>query len=165
MGKTLILMASSRSDGDCSNICKQLFEKHDLDYQDLNDLVILPYSYDHDQEDDYIEFMTFVIATYDTLILASPVYWYNLSATAKTFMDRKSDLVRIRKDLGRQMRGKNLLLICNSIAYDCLESYADSMIHSANYLGMNWLGHVHFPIEQPEVVEQRIIEFSKKLIK
>jgi len=39
-------------------------------------------------------------------ILATPLYWYSVSAQAKTFLDRLSDLLVFRKDLGQALRGR-----------------------------------------------------------
>ena len=58
--------------------------------------------------------METIIQKYDTIIFATPVYWYSMSGTLKTFFDRLSDLLHYKKELGRQMRGKKMAMISNS---------------------------------------------------
>ena len=79
---------------------------------DLNDFDISYYDYDHkNRQDDFLPLMKKLIERYKTLVFATPVYWYTMSAVMKTFFDRISDLLTIEKDLGRQLRGKNMVLI------------------------------------------------------
>lgn len=48
---------------------------------------------------------------YNPIILATPVYWYSMSALMKTFIDRWGDLLDIRKDIGRRLTNKELYII------------------------------------------------------
>jgi multimeric flavodoxin WrbA len=45
-------------------------------------------------------------------VIATPLYWYTMSAQAKTFLDRFSDLLDARKDLGHRLRGIRLAILC-----------------------------------------------------
>jgi len=149
-------MGSSNPLGDTYGVCKSIVDRHHFKFQDLNELVIMPYDYDHEnRDDDFLGFMRHVVKSYDTIILATPVYWYSMSGIMKNFLDRFTDLLTIEKDLGRQLRGKSLLVASVSKNDDCPEEYPKPFERSANYLGMNWKGYAHFPVSESEICEKR----------
>jgi multimeric flavodoxin WrbA len=157
-------MGSSNSLGDTYKVCKLFVDKYKIKFQDLNELVIMPYDYDHDnKDDDFLGFMKHVIESYDTIILATPVYWYSMSGIMKNYLDRFTDLLTIKKDLGRQLRGKSLLAISVSNSDDCPEEYRMPFERSAEYLGMNWKGYAHFPVNEEEICTSRLDEIGEYL--
>ena len=146
--KITLLNGSSRNNGDTTsviNIIKQSIS--------LSDLFLLDYQigyFDYEfknKEDDFHTVIDKYIVDCDILILASPVYWYSMSATLKTFLDRISDLLITRKEQGRKLRGKRLLTI--SVNNEIVEPEAYSIPYrmSANYLGMKYLGHFHVGVD------------------
>ena len=157
-------MGSSNSLGDTYKICKLLVDKFELKFQDLNELVIMPYDYDHDnKDDDFLGFMGHVIESYDTIILATPVYWYSMSGIMKNFLDRFTDLVTIKKDMGRQLRVKSLIVVSVSNSDDCPAEYPLPFERSAEYLGMKWRGYAHFPVSEAEICNSRLETIGKYL--
>ena len=68
---------------------------------------------------------------------------------------RFTDLLTIEKDMGRQLRGKSLLVISVSKNDDCPEEYPKPFERSADYLGMEWKGYAHFPVAEKTVCDQR----------
>ena len=66
-----------------------------------------------------------------------------MSATLKLFFDRLSDLLRYKKDLGRQLRGKKMAMISNSINNDRRPGFEMPFVESAKYLGLEYLGDIH----------------------
>lgn len=164
MSKTILIMGSSNSLGDTYKISKLFVDKFKMKFQDLNELVIMPYDYDHEnKDDDFLGFMGHVVESYDTIILASPVYWYSMSGIMKNFLDRFTDLLTIKKDMGRQLRGKSLMAISVSKSDDCPEEYPMPFERSADYLGMKWLGYAHFPANEPELCTSRLDTISEYL--
>lgn len=150
-------MGSSNPMGDTYDICNKIVKQHGYKFQDLNELVIMPYDYDYENsDDDFLGFMKHVIKDYEHIILASPVYWYSVSGTMKNFIDRFSDLLHFKKDMGRELRGKSLSLISVSQSDDCPEEFAKPIERTAEYLGMTWKGHLHFPVEEQGIVEKRV---------
>ena len=134
---------------------------------DLNDFDISYYDYDHkNRQDDFLPLMKKLIERYKTLVFATPVYWYTMSAVMKTFFDRISDLLTIEKDLGRQLRGKNMVLISCSNEDDLPKGFSMPFEKSAEYLGMNWLGEMHGWVENGEInskVNEKIEKFIETL--
>jgi len=144
MNKILIIKGSSRKEGNTQKVIARLNKDHEFDVIDLLDYQIGPFHYNFDNHtDDFIPLMEKVTEQYDTLIFATPVYWYNMSGIMKIFFDRFSDLLHYRKDLGRKLRGKSMAMISNSAGNDRKEGYEMPFRESANYLGMEYLGDVH----------------------
>lgn len=158
--KTVIILGSSRSNGDTRKVIEYLNNNNQYDIIDLNTLNFSYFDYEHkNKDDDFIPLMREIIAKYDTLIFATPVYWYSMSGILKVFFDRITDLITIEKELGRQLRGKNMGAISCSIGNNLGETFWMPFEQSANYLGMNYLGHVHTEVENDAVLKS-----SKKII-
>lgn len=140
----IIIAGSSRNDGDTESLVTQLSEKSGWDVIHLSDYDFSYYDYDHkNQNDDYLPLVTDILEKYDTLIFATPVYWYAMSAIMKTFFDRITDLLTIEKDLGRKLRGKNMAAISCSHGNNLGDAFWLPFSETARYLGMNYVGNVH----------------------
>ena len=143
----IIIFASARDEGYTSqavmNVIKQL--PVDPPVINLNQQYIEPFSYSHHQTDDFFEIIQQVLQ-YDLIILASPVYWYNVCATMKTFIDRLSDLLVINKPLGRKLRGKYLTTIASYSNHpEGYDGYKTPIFNTAKYLGMHFIdGYYHY---------------------
>jgi len=150
-------MGSSNPMGDTYSICKKIVDQYGMKFQDLTELVIMPYDYEYENsDDDFLGFMDHVVHTYDHIILATPIYWYTMSGIMKNFIDRFSDLLHIRKPWGRKLAGKKLQLISISKTDDCPEEYAMPFIRTAKYLDMEFQGHLHFPVTEEAICEERL---------
>lgn len=144
MKKTVIIQASSKSNGNTNRVINYLNSNKSFDVIDLKTKNIGVFEYDFSNaNDDFIPVMEKVINNYDTIVFATPVYWYTMSATLKIFFDRLSDLLKYKKELGRLLRGKNMAVISNSGHNDLKNGFEMPFIESANYLGMNYLGSIH----------------------
>ena len=144
MNKKVIIQASSNRKGNTNTVVHYLNKNNEFDIIDLKGKNIGHFDYDFtNSDDDFIPLMEEVIANYDTIIFATPVYWYSMSGILKVFFDRLSDLLHNKKELGRQLRGKNMGMISNSNDNDRFSWYQKPFIESANYLGMHYLGDVH----------------------
>lgn len=167
MNKTVIVQASSRSDGDTHKIVKHIVSLTDYDVIDLNTKNIGHYDYDYkNKDDDFIALMTHIINNYNTIIFATPVYWYSMSGILKVFFDRISDLLRTHKDTGRKLRGKNMSMISISNHDDVKPGFSMPFVESADYLGMIYLGDIHTYIEDNCInndVKLRISNFIKRI--
>lgn len=151
---SIILLGSARSDGNTRKICDYVSSGHNIPICDLNDYQISYYDYNHENsDDDYLPLMERLMV-YDTFIFATPVYWYSMSAQMKTFLDRFTDLLKIKKDLGRQLRGKSMKVICCSSDYEEYSEFWKPFERSAEYLGMHYEGNVHTWIENEHVPQE-----------
>lgn len=164
--KRIIIQGSSRNNGNTSKVVQVLRSHLDCDLIDLCDYKIGQYDYENKtRQDDFLTLMRKIV-TYDVVIFATPVYWYAMSGTMKTFFDRITDCLKIDKETGRKLRGKNMVAIsCGSEQVET-EGFFIPFKESAAYLGMHYLGHIHTWIEEkaPSNSVLKIIkEFSEKL--
>jgi len=143
--KKVIILGSSRKNGNTTKIVDLLSKEHNIDVINLSDYTISYYDYESKNiGDDFLPLIRRIIEKYDTLIFATPIYWYNMSGIMKVFFDRISDLIRIEKETGRKLRGKKIGVITNSHDNEIEESFYIPFQKSADYLGMEYLGHSHF---------------------
>jgi multimeric flavodoxin WrbA len=154
MKKTVIIQGSSNSLGNTHKIISYLNKDNVFDVIDLKTKNIGAFEYDFSNADDnFLPLMEEIIAKYDTIIFATPVYWYAMSGTLKHFFDRMSDLLHHKKDLGRQLRGKKMAMISNSGEDDLKNGFTMPFIESAKYLGMQYLGDTHTWFSGDEIAE------------
>ena len=143
--KKVIILGSARKNGNTTKIVDEISKESGIDVIDLSDYNISHYDYESkNKEDDFLPLIRRILEEYDTLIFATPIYWYNMSGIMKVFFDRFSDLIRIEKETGRKLRGKKIGVISNSHDNEIEDSFYIPFKKSADYLGMEYLGHAHF---------------------
>lgn len=143
--RKVIIVGSSRSGGNTSLVAEKIAKDIKADVIDLRDYAISHYDYESKNiSDDFLPLIRSVLEKYDTIVFATPVYWYAMSAIMKVFFDRFSDLIKIEKETGRKFRGKNMFVISNSYDEELDYDFCLPFRLSANYLGINYLGDKHF---------------------
>lgn len=113
----IVLFGSARIDGSTRRAVDSVFQDESHRFVDLRSLNITPFDYTHDAQDDFLPLMQ-EITQYDTIVLASPVYWYSVSSYMKTFLDRWGHLLagESGKALALKLEGKRLFLITSFAA-------------------------------------------------
>ncbi len=110
--KFIVIMGSSRGDGDTMQLYKYVFA--DINHKFINlaehKISFFDYNFAYEADDDFIKIAEEMIE-YENIVFATPVYWYTMSAHLKVFFDRLSDLITIRKDLGRKLKNKRVFII------------------------------------------------------
>jgi len=161
--KTVIILGSSRSNGNTKKIVDELILlSPEIDIVDLNDYNIGYYDYDFKNESDDFFNLFLKISEYDTIIFSTPVYWYTMSAQIKTFLDRISDVLHgDKKVYGRKLRGRNLASISCGSDSEIFDGFTMPFEQTANYLGMNYIGHVHAWLEQNSKPSSEVINKLK----
>lgn len=163
--RTIIILGSSRSDGETRLIVDYINRDRHWDLLDLNDKEISYFDYTYQNEgDDFLPTIRHILENYDTLVFASPVYWYTMSAVMKTFFDRISDLLAHHKPLGRTFRGKRMAVISSSSEEALVHGYYMPFRESARYLGMDYIGDLHSWLEDgelPRAVREKADGFLK----
>lgn len=138
-----IVLGTSRKDGNTESLARAFAEITDATIYSLSDFSILPFDYEFKNKSDDFEILINQVMQHDIIIFASPVYWYSPSAQMKMFMDRLSDLLKINKPLGRQLRGKIASVIStgsDNIPQDCFEQIFRCTFE---YLGLSYLGMLY----------------------
>ena len=139
----LVILASSRGDGNTRNLVDLCFKGRSVVVRDLSSLRLGYYSYcGYDHTDEFIDLVTDGIQCRPWFI-ATPLYWYSMSATAKTFIDRFTDLITTHKSLGRQLRGLPLGVICSGADPATPEGFSVPFELTCRYMDMKFLG-VHY---------------------
>ena len=164
--KLVIIEGSARKNSDTYRVISRFNDKVKFDVISLLDYSIGHYDYSYENAtDDFIPLMEKLVANYSTFLFITPVYWYTMSGRMKVFFDRISDLLHYKKDLGRQLRTKQLALISVSNADDCLESFSKPFEASADYLGMRFLGKTHIWVASEQLsaeAKARLLRFKKE---
>ena len=168
MSKPLIIFGSSRKNGNTGIIINEVFQGEEYDLVNLNDLNIGYYQYtDKTQQDDFIDQILKMQRT-ETIIFATPIYWYSMSAQMKTFFDRFSDLINVRKDLGQSLKSKRVFLITSSSQNYLPQGFEMPFKGIADYFGMVYKGSLHSWSKDgkiPEVLKDSIQKFRNKIFK
>ncbi len=142
--KKVIIVGSSRNNGNTTNIVDAIASRFNIDVINLSHYQISYYDYESkNRNDDFLPLMKSIIEKYDTLIFATPIYWYSMSGIMKVFFDRFSDLIRIEKETGRKLRGKQFAVVSNSHDNEIDFDFYIPFRKSAEYLGMEYLGDKH----------------------
>lgn len=165
--KGIIILGSSRSKGDTFQIVDYVSSKTSYPIIDLKEKKIGEFDYNnqYDDGDEFMSLIRIIADEFDTIIIASPVYWYSMSGIMKTFFDRLSDIIRYEKDTGRKFRGKSIAAISCS-GPDLVDGFYMPYRESANYLGMNYKAEVHTWLTEGainEEVKTNLDQFISKL--
>lgn len=154
----IVIAGSSRNDGDTATLTKELIKQSKWDLLDLNDYNFSYFDYKHEnRNDDYLPLIKELIQKYETLVFATPIYWYSMSGIMKVFFDRFTDLLTIEKELGRKLRGKKMAVISCSIGDNLGENFWLPFSETAKYLGMEYIGNIHTVTGENN--KQKITEF------
>ncbi|HTQ99021.1 MAG TPA: NAD(P)H-dependent oxidoreductase [Candidatus Acidoferrum sp.] len=148
---TVVILASSRSHGNTRTVVDLCFPHGNVALEDLAQLDIGYYSYENgNANDDFLPLMQRLLV-HDTWLLATPLYWYTMSAQAKTFLDRFTDLITTRKELGRQLKGKRFGVLCSGTDAVLPAAFAEAFSLTCEYLGMEFIGshYVRFIDREP----------------
>jgi len=139
----IVIFGSSRSNGDTLQAIKAVIKERAVPVIDLKNLNIAHYDYNYENKhDDFIEIAERMIQ-HNPIILATPVYWYTMSALMKTFIDRWSDLLDIRKDIGRRLSHKELFVIaCYGTSLP--RGFEDAFSQTCDYLDMQYKECLYF---------------------
>jgi multimeric flavodoxin WrbA len=138
--KPIVLLASSRSTGNTSRLAHTMFADGTVEFVDLSRMSIGYYDYAAlNVDDDFLALIRRIVQA-PLWILATPLYWYTMSAQAKTFIDRLSDLLEGHKELGRALRGLPMAVICSGTDPALPASFDEPFQLTCTYLGMRYVG-------------------------
>lgn len=138
----LAILGSSRVPGNTSQALARLMRGIG-ETVNLGELQIEPYSYNNDYNSSDYTYVISRIIDADCIVLATPVYWYSMSAQMKAFVDRLTDLVTHAAPLGRELAGKQIYGLFTSSDDRLPPGFLAPFKLTADYLGMHWGGHLH----------------------
>jgi len=155
MKKGVIILGSSSSDGNTYKAAAYFSERSGFPIIDLKSKKIGQFDYEFaNSDDDFLPLIREIVDQYDVIIFATPVYWYTMSGIMKKFFDRISDVLKIEKETGRKLNGKDMGVISCSWGPGLKDGFYMPFVESANYLKMNYLGQVHSWTVNEDVAEE-----------
>ena len=163
MNNTVILLSSSRDNGNTSALVDAVSDLCEVDVFKLNEYNISPFDYEHKNIDDDFVPLVEELLRYQHIIFASPVYWYSMSAQLKAFVDRISDLLHVKKELGRKLRSKTCSVFATGASPQPERSFEETFINSFEYLGMEYNGMLYCYCENGFVLEHHMLNIESFL--
>jgi len=147
-------------------ILKELFKNYSTDYIYLRDLDISYYDSENKNIDDDFISVAEKMSKSNIIIFATPVYWYTMSASMKTLFDRFTDLITIRKDLGRMLEGKKCYIVASGFAEETPEHFETPFKLTMEYFQMKYKGCFYYCSnnEKSEAFNTANDEHSKELL-
>jgi multimeric flavodoxin WrbA len=140
LDETVVILGTSRGDGNTRVVVDRVLDGRLVELVDLAEIDIGTYDYQHrNQADGFLPLVERIVKK-RFWVLATPVYWYSMSAQMKLFVDRLSDLITVRKDLGRSLRGKSVALLASGTDESFPEGFESPFRLTCDYLGMRYVG-------------------------
>lgn len=101
-------------------------------------------------EDDFLSLVNKILQV-DHIIIATPMYWYSVSAITKVFLDRFAQLTMYKKEIGRLLLGKKLIFVVSYGGYNLPPYFDLPLKQMCAYLGLNYGGSYFYKKAQFEI--------------
>jgi len=146
----LVLVSSARLAGDTAALVRTVFGTTACVVVNLLDAPLYSYNYAgaYPADDAFASIVEHVLR-HQTIVLATPVYWYAMSGLLKTFFDRLTHLVTTAKPLGRQLRGKRLLVLATGSDATLPLGFEVPFQRTAQYFAMAYGGAWYYSQQEP----------------
>jgi multimeric flavodoxin WrbA len=164
------ILGTSRVDGNTRRVLDHVNSQFEAPIFDLATRNISYFDYEaRNLNDDFIPTIE-SLQTFSAIGFVSPMYWYTVSAQLKTFIDRLSDLLGPRKDLGRKLRGKNTFLLATGNTEEQITPGMEEVIkRTSDYMGMNYRGayyaHMKVDLAPDSEVLREATEFVRGVLR
>lgn len=147
MKHIIIYGSSGHEDGVTWQSVKALQRITDAYIVNLSQHNVSYYDYSHNNRNDDFKDIVENLLNYDHITFATPVYWYTMSAQLKTFFDRLTDLMTIRKPWGRALKNKSTSLIATGYQEALPEGFTVPFQLTSDYFDMHYKGHLYINSE------------------
>lgn len=138
--KIAIILGTSRQDSNTRQFVDEFLMLSGATLFDLSHYDISFYDYENkNRNDDFLPLIQELIG-FEHIVLASPLYWYSISAQLKVFIDRLSDLLTIEKELGRQLKGKSSSLLSTGNDEKCPDCFITPIEQTLKYMHIEFKG-------------------------
>jgi len=161
--ETVVILGTSRDDGNTWATVQAVLGGRPVEVVNLSDTRFTAYDYRHRNQDDGFLPLVEAIVGKSFWILATPVYWYSMSAQLKVFLDRLSDLITIRKDLGRLLRGKSVAVVASGTDEAIPDGFEVPFQRTCEYLGMKYAGTFYLPYGKDDRASSSHLEAARKV--
>jgi len=163
MPKNLIIFGSSRNDGGTKEAVEAVFGNRNVPAIDLLTQNISYYDYNNAHENDDFFAVIEEMTKADKIIFATPVYWYTMSAIMKTLFDRFTDLITVKKEPRKMLKGKECYVISCGADEKMPICFEEPFSATCNYLGMEYKGCFYYSTKIAHGEKQREINAQREL--
>jgi multimeric flavodoxin WrbA len=136
----LTILGSARQEGDTAAVLEAVLARRPATRIDLKDLDIRHYEYGRPLDGDDFRVVADAMIRHQVIVFATPVYWYSMSGRMKTLFDRFTDLVTVRKDLGRQLEGRSAFVVTCGSEPELPDGFETPFRDTAAYFRMTFGG-------------------------
>jgi multimeric flavodoxin WrbA len=138
MNKTIVIFGNSSKPDQSRSLADEVAREFGFQVLDLAEYEIN----NREINDSLIEIVESIMHA-DTIIFATPVYCYSMSARLKLFMDRLTDLVREDEELKTMLRGKRGLLLSTGTDAAPPKYFEETFSLLLAYLGIEYSGMLY----------------------
>jgi NAD(P)H-dependent FMN reductase len=162
--RPLIISGSARKESDTKKLVDIIFSGFEIEQIELLDYTIDAYNYkaNYSPDDNFFQLID-IILNHNKIIFATPVYWYAMSGRMKNFFDRLTDIVTIRKEIGRKMKGKEIFLLSVGTDPAAPDGFEIPFRLTAEYFDMNFISSFYCKRNNLDSVKSEGLEFLEKL--
>jgi multimeric flavodoxin WrbA len=107
---------------------------------DLRDLDIQQFEYGGGVDRDDFGRVAEAMNAHSRILFATPVYWYSMSGRMKVLFDRLTDLLTVRKDIGRRLKGRTVFLLACGTDPAFPSGFEVPFLETAKYFDMAYGG-------------------------
>lgn len=162
----LIILGSARQQSDTKVYVDFLFNEVNYTIADLLNFNISSFNYsgnypDNDEFDNLME----KILDYKTIVFATPVYWYSMSGLMKNLFDRLTDIVTVKKEIGRKLSGKSIFLIAVGTDEILPDGFEIPFSLTAKYFDMFYKGNVYFSTKHQNSIKHNLEKKNEFIVK
>ncbi len=148
--------------GNTMEAVQEVVRDYNVEVIDLLNHIISPYDYEHkNKDDDFIRIAEKLVET-DIIVFATPVYWYSMSSQLKIFFDRLSDLLNIRKDIGRALKGKICYLVASGTDKELPDGFEVPFRDTCKHFGMRYKEAFYFFVKKEGVMSENVRNSASK---
>ncbi len=145
--KTLIILGSHREESNTLDLAQKKFPGSPI--IDLTQMKIHTFNYNVKEReagyaDEDFDSIVKQMINAETLVFATPVYWYSMSGRMKVFFDRFSDLITgERKALGRALKTKKVWLLATGHDVDLPAGFETPFMRTSQWFEMDYQGAIY----------------------
>jgi hypothetical protein len=136
MPRPLVILGSARPDGETRRAVDIAFPNGSAQLVVLPHHAIGGYDYGHTNAGDDFSAIAAAMTAAQSIVFATPVYWYAMSAPLKIFFDRLTDLTENLKVQGKALAGKSVWVIATGTEAELPEGFEIPFARTADYFGM-----------------------------
>ena len=136
----LAILGGARGNGDTQALVAAVLGGRATTTLDLRQLDIQHYEYEGELTRDDFATVVDAMQGHERIVFVTPVYWYAMSGRLKVLFDRFTDLVTVRKDLGRALAGRTIFVLATGSEPALPDGFEVPFRRTAEYLGMAYGG-------------------------